>query len=94
MPIYEYSCEWCERRFESYRRSDDRDQPTDCPACSKRTAARRIWSVVAVRVATGRAAPRSGAEALAGPGVRGLGARPSHGRTSIIQSCGGLGHRH
>ena len=94
MPMYEYRCTECGDAFESFRRASERASPIRCPACGERTQAERLWSTVAVRVAAGRPNPRSGAEALAGPLARGLGAKPGHRATSIVQSCGGLGHRH
>jgi putative FmdB family regulatory protein len=96
MPIYEYRCGSCHHRFDSYRPTDERDEPSRCPACGVTTRGERVWSsaAVAVRVAAGKRPPRSGAEALAGGPVQGLGSRPGHARTSVLQRCGGLGHAH
>jgi putative FmdB family regulatory protein len=94
MPMYEYRCGGCSHPFESYRRASERAAPIVCPACGRRGLAERLWSTVAVRVRSGPPAPRSGAEALAGPGVRGLGTTRGHGASSVLQSCGSLGHRH
>ncbi|MCZ2154439.1 MAG: zinc ribbon domain-containing protein [Bryobacterales bacterium] len=39
MPIYEYRCLHCGRKFEKIRRVSERDQPAECPECkSKETA--------------------------------------------------------
>jgi putative FmdB family regulatory protein len=95
MPLYEYRCLACGHSFETVRRAIERGEPTDCPRCGENTQADRLWSTIAVRVQSGRPRARSGAEALAGPGARGLGAAPGHAASSILQSsCGGLGHRH
>ncbi|HET6147758.1 MAG TPA: zinc ribbon domain-containing protein [Polyangia bacterium] len=96
MPLYEYRCAACGQAFESVRRASERAAPIDCPACGTHGEADRLWSTVVVRVRARPPAPRSGAEALAGPGVRGLGTVRGHGRTSIVQSCGTnhLSHRH
>ena len=96
MPLYEYRCAGCGQAFERVRSADERAAPIDCPACGRVGHADRLWSTVAVRVSARAAAPRNGAEALAGPGVRGLGTVRGHGRSSIVQACGTnhLGHRH
>jgi putative FmdB family regulatory protein len=94
MPMYEYRCEWCARPFESYRSAAERGDPADCPACQRVTRADRLWSPVLVKVRSGPVRPRTGAEALAGGPVKGLGSRPGHRATSVLQSCGGLGHVH
>jgi len=96
MPLYEYRCPGCGQAFERVRRTDQRAAPVDCPACGQVGHADRLWSPVAVRVSARPAGPRNGAEALAGPGVRGLGTVRGHGRSSIVQACGTnhLGHRH
>jgi putative FmdB family regulatory protein len=96
MPMYEYRCTECGDAFETVRSADERAAPVDCPVCGSVGPAERLWSTVAVRVKSGPAAPRNGAEALAGPGVRGLGTARGHGRMPILQasSCGGIGHRH
>jgi putative FmdB family regulatory protein len=94
MPMYENRSQRCGDPFESYRRFDERAEPADCPGCGKTTRADRVWSPVAVRVRSGPVRPRSGAEALAGGPVKGLGSRPGHSRSSIVQSCRGLGHVH
>jgi putative FmdB family regulatory protein len=96
MPMYEYRCAACAHSFETYRRAIERGEPVECPGCGESTQADRLWSTIAVRVTAGKARPRSGAEALAGPGARGLGATAGHRATSLLQtsSCGGVGHRH
>jgi putative FmdB family regulatory protein len=94
MPMYEYRCGGCGGAFESYRNASERAAPIDCPSCGTHGRADRLWSTVAVRVGAGRQSPRSGAEALAGPGVRGLGTQRGHGASTMLHSCGGLGHRH
>ncbi len=95
MPLYEYRCAECGEAFERVRRASERAAPVVCPVCGERGSAERLWSTVAVRVTSRPVAPRSGAEALAGPGVRGLGTARGHGRSSILQAtCGGIGHRH
>jgi len=96
MPMYEYRCAECGHSFEAYRRAIERGEPIECPGCGESTRADRLWSTIAVRVRAGKARPRSGAESLAGPGARGLGAAPGHQASSILQasSCGGVGHRH
>ena len=37
MPLYEYHCERCERRFEILRRASERDEPAPCPECGEAT---------------------------------------------------------
>jgi putative FmdB family regulatory protein len=36
MPIYEYACRECGRRFERMRRTDERLVAVECPACAGR----------------------------------------------------------
>lgn len=33
MPIYEYRCQQCGRKFEKIRRVTERDRPAECPEC-------------------------------------------------------------
>lgn len=33
MPIYEYSCEKCQKSFDVLVRNKDKDIPTQCPSC-------------------------------------------------------------
>ena len=33
MPIYEYSCKKCDRKFELLRRITDKDDDVKCPRC-------------------------------------------------------------
>jgi putative FmdB family regulatory protein len=96
MPLYEYRCATCGHAFESLRGTSQRAAPIDCPSCGKLDRADRVWTPVTVRVRVGARAPRNGAEALAGPGVRGLGTASGHARSSIVHASGHghAGHRH
>lgn len=41
MPIYEFECGECGKRFDRLQKLSDPD-PTDCPACSKPAVRRRV----------------------------------------------------
>jgi putative FmdB family regulatory protein len=41
MPIYEFECGECGKRFDRLQKLSDPD-PTDCPACSKQAVRRRV----------------------------------------------------
>ena len=41
MPIYEFECADCGKRFDRLQKLSDPD-PTDCPACSKSAVRRRV----------------------------------------------------
>lgn len=60
MPIYEYVCDTCERRFEELRPSSRMDEPASCP--SGHPAARRVMSTFAAltRSGNGEAEPVAG----------------------------------
>lgn len=36
MPLYEYRCEACARRFEAYKRFTERSEDETCPSCGGR----------------------------------------------------------
>ncbi len=36
MPLYEYQCEMCGQRFESYQRMSEVKEEQPCPACGSR----------------------------------------------------------
>ena len=46
MPIYEYRCRNCQRRFELLRTFSQKDESAPCPACGA-TEIRRELSVIA-----------------------------------------------
>ncbi len=46
MPLYEYHCSVCERRFETLRRMSQADDPIHCPHCTSPNP-RRVLSVFA-----------------------------------------------
>ena len=46
MPVYEYQCQQCDKRFEVLRPMSQMDAPVDCPRCAA-TGARRAISVFA-----------------------------------------------
>jgi len=43
MPIYEYQCTNCGKKFEAYRKITDSHSEIKCPRCGKKQA-RRIFS--------------------------------------------------
>jgi putative FmdB family regulatory protein len=43
MPIYEYECTNCGKKFEAYRKIADSDSEIKCPRCGKKQP-RRIFS--------------------------------------------------
>lgn len=47
MPVYEYRCEDCNRRFEKRRSYSESDALADCPACEGRRTHRLISSFMA-----------------------------------------------
>lgn len=44
MPIYEYRCEKCGRKFEKLRRMDDADRDLQCPHCESEEVQRLLSS--------------------------------------------------
>jgi putative FmdB family regulatory protein len=65
MPIYEYVCEGCERRFQAMRSMSDRLAPLSCEACgSERTAL--AFSVPSRVGAASQAAPSGCARGVPG----------------------------
>ena len=42
MPIYEYECKECGKRFESYRGISDSDSNVQCPKCGSQNPKRFI----------------------------------------------------
>ena len=44
MPIYEYKCDACGEVFERLVFASDKDDPVECPACSKRKTRRQLSS--------------------------------------------------
>ncbi len=46
MPLYEFSCKACERRFESIRKLSEMNEPAPCPECG--TSSERVLSAFAV----------------------------------------------
>ncbi len=49
MPIYEYECEGCGRRFEAFLRSLQSERPASCPHCGK-LEIRRIPSLFGMKL--------------------------------------------
>jgi putative FmdB family regulatory protein len=44
MPLYEYRCEKCGKRFEKLRRMQDADQGVECPECESEEVERLLSS--------------------------------------------------
>lgn len=44
MPIYEYRCEKCNRKFEKLRKITDADEPLECPFCESEEVERMLSS--------------------------------------------------
>jgi putative FmdB family regulatory protein len=44
MPIYEYRCDACEKRFEEYLSTSDKPKPP-CPNCGSKKV-ERLWSPI------------------------------------------------
>ena len=42
MPLYEYSCQDCDQKFEKLIRSGNRDQEAVCPSCGSTRTKRAI----------------------------------------------------
>jgi len=53
VPIYEYRCPTCGRRFEEMRKSDRRDEPATCPADGCGQHAVRLVSAVSFELKGG-----------------------------------------
>ena len=47
MPLYEYTCQKCNAKFDQLVRAADRDAKTKCPECGSTSAARSL-SLIAV----------------------------------------------
>jgi putative FmdB family regulatory protein len=76
MPLYDYECDACDARCTLLLTHAERESPVTCATCGTKDL-RRVLSTFAVR-STSRFSPRSGAERLAGPGVKaGTGTEPS-----------------
>jgi putative FmdB family regulatory protein len=48
MPIYEYRCEACERRFEKLTSFAERDRATVCPTCESTRTRVQVSSFAAI----------------------------------------------
>ena len=48
MPMYEYGCLECERRFDRLRRMNQDDSDVTCPTCASGRVARRLSTFAAV----------------------------------------------
>ncbi|MBM3745125.1 MAG: zinc ribbon domain-containing protein [Acidobacteria bacterium] len=46
MPLYEYRCKECGKRFELIRRFQDADGDLDCPHCQSEQVERQISSFI------------------------------------------------
>ncbi len=60
MPLYEYACRDCGRRFETLRRMDERLAPADCPDCGGRRTSLAMSAPGMVGAATPGAAAADG----------------------------------
>lgn len=47
MPLYEYQCERCGKRFELLRRMSDADRGVECPYCESGEVERQISTFAA-----------------------------------------------
>lgn len=48
MPLYEYTCQQCQRRFDALRPMSSADAPIDCPYCGSRETRRAISLFAAI----------------------------------------------
>jgi putative FmdB family regulatory protein len=53
MPIYEYRCEECGRKFEQLRRMSEADKDVICPKCESRKVKRQVSTFAAGGCGTG-----------------------------------------
>ena len=53
MPVYEYQCQACDKRFESLRPMSQLDAPIACPRCNAPNARRAISVFAAISRETG-----------------------------------------
>jgi putative FmdB family regulatory protein len=67
MPVYEYYCAGCEKRFEALRSMSQMDTPIACPRCAAPDA-RKVISVFAAISRDG-----GGSRLVAGSGASGCG---------------------
>ncbi len=42
MPLFEYRCEKCEKRFERLLKHDERENPQSCPECDSKNCKKMI----------------------------------------------------
>ncbi len=80
MPVYEYQCQECEKRFEALRPMSQMDAPIACPRCQATTARRTISVFAAISREAGGgsrmvASSTSGGAAAAAPAAT-AGLRP------------------
>jgi len=47
MPLYEYQCKKCEKKFESIVSSIKADEPQECPECGAKESSRLLSSFCA-----------------------------------------------
>ncbi len=66
MPIYEYSCQACEKKFDHLHRSMTDQEKVNCPSCGSNKTARAL-SLFAVGAEGARSKPAS----VAAPGMCG-----------------------
>ena len=67
MPVYEYYCDHCDRRFEALRPMSQSDAPMTCPRCATPDARRLVSVFAAVSRDSG------GSRLVAGSGSGGCG---------------------
>lgn len=73
MPVYEYQCQACDKRFEALRPMSQLDAPIECPRCHASNARRAISVFAAISRESGggsrmvaSSAPSSGCGSCAG----------------------------
>lgn len=69
MPLYEYVCDSCGRRFEAFKSVSQRNDAMGCPGCKKKS--RRVLSGFSVGKSTGKASQSSAAASRSGCGWSG-----------------------
>jgi putative FmdB family regulatory protein len=72
MPIYEYYCDACEKKFQLLRRFSQADEPAECPDCHG-TSDRRLLSTFACMNKEGSLAGASGCASCSGGSCKGCG---------------------
>ncbi len=89
MPLYDYRCNDCGAGFEAIVPIARNTQAPPCPDCRGENTVLLVSGFSGITVSAGRFRPTSGAQSLAGAGVKGPGVTSPRSRNSVLHNCSG-----